>query len=97
MIYKKFSLKDVDKKVFLILDNLKVHHGKTVQAWLNENETRIGVFYLPPYAPGRNPDEYLNHCLKQDVHTGILPHTAKEIKHEVKALFKHKNLKYIAA
>jgi len=45
----------------------------------------------------RNPDEYLNHCLKQDVHTGILPHTAKEIKHKVKALFKHKNLKYIAA
>jgi len=43
-------IKDVDKKVFLILDNLKVHHGKIVQAWLNENETRFEVFYLPPYA-----------------------------------------------
>ena len=109
--FMKRMIKDVDKKVFLILDNLKVHHGKIVQAWLNENKTRIEVFYLPPYAPERNPDEYLNHCLKQNVHTGILPHTVKEIIHKiesfmrrlqhdklkVQALFRHQKLTCIAA
>lgn len=109
--FMKRMIKDVEKKVFLILDNLKVHHGKIVQAWLDENKTRIEVFYLPPYAPERNPDEYLNHCLKQNVHTGILPHTAKDIKHKVEsfmrklqhekskvqALFNHHKLTYIAA
>jgi hypothetical protein len=27
-------IKDTDRKVFLILDNLRVHHAKPVKAWL---------------------------------------------------------------
>jgi hypothetical protein len=27
-------IKDTDKKAFLILDNLRVHHSKPVKAWL---------------------------------------------------------------
>ena len=34
-------------------------------AWLAENADRIEVFYLPPYAPEHNPDEYLNNDVKQ--------------------------------
>ncbi|MGE3703386.1 MAG: transposase [Hyphomicrobiaceae bacterium] len=30
-----------------------------------ENAGRIELFYLPPYAPERNPDEYLNNAVKQ--------------------------------
>ncbi len=63
-----------DRKVFLILDNLKVHHGKLVSAWLEKHKEKIEVF-LPPYAPEYNPDEYLNHALKLSVHTGQLPYT----------------------
>ncbi len=40
-----------DRKVFLILDNLKVHHGKLVSAWLEKHKEKIEVFFLPPYAP----------------------------------------------
>lgn len=29
-----------------ILDNLHTHHGKKVQAWLEENKDKIEVFYL---------------------------------------------------
>jgi len=32
------------KKVFLILDNLRVHHSKLVQRWLAENAEKIEVF-----------------------------------------------------
>lgn len=51
-------------KVFLIVDNLRVHHAKLVQEWLASRKDRIEVFYLPPYAPESNPDEYLNHDFK---------------------------------
>lgn len=58
-------IKDADKKVFLILDNLRVHHSKTVKAWLAERTTQIEVFYLPSYSPELNPEERLNADLKQ--------------------------------
>lgn len=58
------------RKVFLILDNLRVHHSKKVKAWLDERRERIEVFFLPAYAPELNPDEYLNGDLKQQVRSG---------------------------
>lgn len=39
------------KKVFLILDNLGVHHCKPVKTWLAERMEQIKVFYLPSYSP----------------------------------------------
>ena len=56
-----------EKRVFLILDNLRVHHSKAVQKWLTEHEDKIAVFYLPSYSPELNPDELLNADLKQRV------------------------------
>ncbi len=58
---------DSSQKVFLILDNLKVHHANLVTAWLAEKTDQIEVFYLPPYSPEINPDEYLN----RDFKTGL--------------------------
>lgn len=34
-------IRDIKKKVFLILDNLRVHHSKDVQKWLDEHKDRI--------------------------------------------------------
>ena len=51
-------------KVFLIVDNLRVHHAKLVRAWVEPRAAQIELFYLPPYAPESNPDEYLNHDFK---------------------------------
>lgn len=56
---------DTPKKIFLILDNLRVHHSRVVKAWLEENKAKIEVFYLPSYSPQLNPDERLNADLKQ--------------------------------
>lgn len=98
-----------DRKVFFIVDNLKVHHGKIVQEWLKNHKDEIEVFYTPPYSPEINPDEYLNHCLKKCVHSGILPRTSSDILNKVLdfmsnlqkipekviSLFCHKNLDYI--
>lgn len=56
-----------EKRIFLVLDNLRVHHSKAVKKWLKDNEDKIQVFYLPSYSPELNPDELLNADLKQHV------------------------------
>lgn len=65
--FMKRLIKDTTLKVFLILDNLKVHHSKLVKAWLEKNKAHIEVYFLPPYSPDMNPDEYLNCDLKQGI------------------------------
>lgn len=65
--------KDAEQKVFLIVDNLKVHHAKRVKAWLASHAHEIELFYLPAYAPDHNPDEYLNNDLKQKLRQGPQP------------------------
>ena len=70
------------QKIFLILDNLKVHHEKTVAEWVSVHQDKIELFFLPPYAPESNPDEYLNHGLKLSLHTGALPKNIPDIRHK---------------
>ena len=60
-------IKDAGRMVYLILDNLRVHHSKKVMEWVEENHKKIRLFHLPPYSPEYNPDEYLNHDLKQSI------------------------------
>ena len=43
-------IKDAGKKVFLSLDNLRVHHSKLVKAWVAERQDQIEWFYLPSTA-----------------------------------------------
>lgn len=62
--FLKRLIRSCDHKVFLILDNLRVHHSKVLQAWLSENKAFIEIFYLPSYSPDLNPDEILNSDLK---------------------------------
>ena len=63
-------IKSSEQKIFLILDNLKVHHSYIVEDWLEEHKSQIEVFFLPSYSPELNPDEYLNFDLKAGVHSG---------------------------
>ncbi len=65
--FMKRLIQDARRKVFLIVDNLRVRHAKKVMAWLAARKDRIELFYLPAYAPERNPDAYLNNDLKQQL------------------------------
>lgn len=59
--------KDAGRKIYLILDNLRAHHSKNTTAWVEKHADKIALFYLPPYSPEYNPDEYLNNDLKQTI------------------------------
>lgn len=69
-------IQDAGRKVFLILDNLRVHHSKPVKAWAAERQDKIELFYLPSYSPELNPDEMANADLKQAV-TKLAPARTK--------------------
>jgi hypothetical protein len=64
-------VKDAGKKIFLILDNLGVHHCKPVKAWLAENKDKMEVFYFPSYSPELNPEERLNVDLKHVIRAKV--------------------------
>ena len=73
-------IKDADRKILLILDNLKVHHSYKVRDWLAEHIDEIEVFFLPSYSPELNPDEYLNCDLKAGVHSGPPARSKEQLK-----------------
>ena len=81
-------IRDSKQKVFLILDNLNVHHGKLAASWLKNRKDKIEVFFLPPYAPEYNPDEYLNHALKISAHSGHLPYSTEDISHKIQSFMR---------
>jgi len=100
-----------DKKIFLILDNLRVHHSKIVKAWVEEHKEKIVLFYLPAYSPDLNPDEYLNNDFKRNVNKEKIPTNKKELAQNTEKFmqmlecnpkrvanyFKHEKIAYAAA
>jgi len=78
--FLKRLIKSSDRKIFLILDNLKVHHAILVREWLEGKEDEIEIFFLPSYSPELNPDEYLNNDIKQGIHSKSLFRDEKSLK-----------------
>ena len=73
-------IKDTKRKVFLILDNLRVHHSKLVKAWVAERADQIELFYLPSYSPELNPEERLNADLKHHIGSKVPARTKARLK-----------------
>jgi transposase len=73
-----------ERKVFLILDNLRVHHSKALNDFLVEHAAFIKLFYLPSYSPDLNPDEYLNRDLKANLNNKPLGRAKGKIEEHAK-------------
>lgn len=54
------------RKVFLIVDRHSVHKARKVATWLEGNQEKIQLFFLPAYSLELNPDELLNQDLKSN-------------------------------
>lgn len=72
-------IKGQERKIFLILDNLKVHHANKVKSWVQNHQNAIELIFLPPYAPEYNPDEYLNNTVKQRTHRKKMSRSQEEL------------------
>lgn len=58
-------IKNRRKPIYIITDGHPVHKSKKVAKFLAENQTRLRLFILPPYAPDLNPDELVWNHLRQ--------------------------------
>ncbi len=108
--FLKRLIKGAKNKIYLILDNLRVHHSKLVKQWEEENNEKIRLFYLPSYSPERNPDEYLNCDLKLSLSNKPSPKNEAQLKSNLTShmrclqknktrvanYFKHECIKYAA-
>lgn len=98
------------EKIFFVTDGHPAHRTKKLNEWLSENKVRIEVFFIPPYSPELNAQEYLN----QDVKTNIVGKkrpvnkaqmrtnvedfmkSRKRDKKQVQKYFHHKHVRYAA-
>jgi transposase len=68
MDFLKRIIRYSKQKIFFVTDGHPAHKTKRLNQWLETNKKRIEVFFLPPYSPELNAQEYLN----QDVKTNII-------------------------
>jgi transposase len=93
ILFLKHLIKNSPKKIFLILDNLRVHHSNLVKNWVKENQEKIALFFLPAYSPEKNPDEYLKCDLKQGLSNKPAPKNQEKLKENLE---NHKDIQYAA-
>ncbi len=103
-------IRDARRKVFLILDRLRVHRARLTQDWLAQHRSEIEVHYLPPYSPELNPDEGVNADLKQAVPRKAPARSKQQLKRaaishmrrlakmpkRIRSIFQHQQFRYAA-
>lgn len=80
-------LHDFQTPVFLIVDGASVHKAKKVRTFAESTKGRLEIFFLPPYSPELNPDEWVNKNVKHDKIARAVPLTRDDLKaNAIKAL-----------
>lgn len=108
--FMKRMLKQVEGKIYLIVDGHPVHRSAAARKFVAENAKRLRLIQLPGYCPELNPDELLN----QDVKTNALGksrpankaqmmasvrshlHRRQKQPHLIRNLFQEKHVRYAA-
>ena len=104
-------LHDTPGPVFLIVDGHPVHHSKVVTRFVEATEGRLRLFFLPPYSPQLNPDEWVWKNVKHDRvgRAGIRDagdlkakamsalHRLQKLPHVIRGFFSDPELRYITA
>jgi transposase len=67
--YLKKLIHDIEGPVFLIVDRAPAHTAKATLEFVRSTEGRLNLYFLPPYSPELNPDEWVWKRVKHD-HVG---------------------------
>lgn len=97
--FLKQLIKNREKPLILLADNVSFHNSKAVREFVKKNRTKLRVFFLPKHSPELNPDEQVWHEIK-DNKIGKQPIKSKadlkeRLKSELASL--QKNTKRIAS
>jgi transposase len=64
--FLKKLVQGAPKPVYVIADNASPHRAKLVTEYVDSTEGALKLFFLPPYSPELNPDEWVWKNLKND-------------------------------
>ena len=68
VIFLRNFMKGRRTKVFLVVDGHPAHKAKVVKDYVAETKGGLELYFLPPYAPDLNPDEFVWNYMKS---TGV--------------------------
>ncbi|MGF6979938.1 transposase [Paraburkholderia sp. JPY465] len=108
--FMKRMLRQVTRKIYLIVDGHPVHRSVAVRQFVADNAERLRLIRLPGYCPELNPDELLNQDVKSNALGKSRPtskaemigtvrrhlHRRQKEPHVIRNLFKEKHVRYAA-
>jgi transposase len=85
----KRLLRDVKGVIFLIVDGHPAHKAALVNKFVESVKDRFQLFFLPPYSPELNPDEWVWNDLKNNAIGRKVITTPAQLKKEVLSHMRH--------
>lgn len=64
--YAQKLMHDIPGPIFLIVDGYPSHKSKETLNFVKSTEGKLNLFFLPPYSPELNPDEWVWKSIKHD-------------------------------
>ena len=86
-------LRQSDRRIYLIIDRHPVHRSRRVKNWVEANEERLRLIFLPSYSPEINPDELLNQDVKSNALGRHRPGNQTELMGKVRSYLRSRQLK----
>lgn len=83
-------IKTSGRKIFLIIDRHPVHRDRRVEQWAAQHKDEIRIFFLPGYSPELNPDEFLNHDVKENAVGRKRPKNLPELLHNLRSILRRR-------
>jgi transposase len=81
------------RRVYLIIDRHPVHRSHKVKNWVEENEERLRLIFLPSYSPEINPDELLNQDVKSNALGRQRPADQTELMSKIRSYLRSRQCK----
>ena len=82
-------MRQINQKIFLVVDNHRVHHSAKVKAYVEKHKNRIQLFYLPPYCPDMNPQELVNQDVKANANNFRVLRNLQDLTINVRSYLTH--------
>jgi transposase len=77
--FLKALKQQIGKPLLIVWDGVRTHKSKLVRKWLDEQEGRVAIAFLPPYAPELNPVEAIWAYLKKHEIANLCPANLAEV------------------
>lgn len=90
--FLKRLVKQVGRRLFLIVDGHPAHRSKEATNWIAKQKGKLRLFFLPGYSPELNPDEMLNQDVKSNAVGRKRPRNQSEMVRNVRS-FLHRRQK----